>query len=112
MALVIMGLGNPGKEYAKTRHNAGRLAVELVARQAGFDAFIFNKTANALVTKGELEGENAVLVLPETMMNLSGKSAMQFIKSPNILGLAVLLSRSKKRGDCFLFFSENSNNPL
>lgn len=81
MALVIVGLGNPGKEYEKTRHNAGRLVVELIAEQEGFDDFVFNKTANALVTKGDLEGESATLVLPETMMNLSGKATTPFVKS-------------------------------
>ena len=82
MALVIVGLGNPGKEYEKTRHNAGRSAVELVAKNNGFDDFVFNKTANALVGKGAIEGENATLVLPETMMNLSGKAVAAFVKSP------------------------------
>lgn len=82
MALVIMGLGNPGKEYEQTRHNAGRSAVTLLAKQEDFDAFVFNKTANALVTKGTVSGEKATLVLPETMMNLSGKAALAFVKTP------------------------------
>ena len=82
MALVIVGLGNPGKEYEKTRHNAGRSAVELVAKNNDFDEFVFNKTSNALVAKGAIEGENATLVLPETMMNLSGKAIAAFVKSP------------------------------
>ncbi|MFZ3043897.1 MAG: aminoacyl-tRNA hydrolase [Minisyncoccia bacterium] len=81
MALVIVGLGNPGKEYEKTRHNAGRSAVQLVAKQNDFDEFVFNKTSNALVSKGAIEGENATLVLPETMMNLSGKAVATFVKS-------------------------------
>lgn len=82
MSLVIAGLGNPGKEYEKTRHNAGRAAVELVAKQEGFDEFVFNKTSNALVSKGSIKKENVTLVLPETMMNLSGKAVASFIKSP------------------------------
>ncbi|MFA5997995.1 MAG: aminoacyl-tRNA hydrolase [Candidatus Paceibacterota bacterium] len=82
MALVIVGLGNPGKEYEKTRHNAGRNAVELIAKNNGFDDFVFNKTVKALVSKGAIEGENATLVLPETMMNLSGKAVVAFVKSP------------------------------
>jgi PTH1 family peptidyl-tRNA hydrolase len=92
MTFVIVGLGNPGKEYEKTRHNAGRSAVALVAKQEGFDEFIFNKTANALTTKGTISGHGvsasdadtpcpAVLVLPETMMNLSGKAVASFVKS-------------------------------
>lgn len=82
MAIVIVGLGNPGKEYEKTRHNAGRSAVELVASLEGFGEFVFNKTANALVSKGSISGENTVLVLPETMMNLSGKAISAFVKTP------------------------------
>ena len=81
MAYVIVGLGNPGKEYEKTRHNAGRMAVELLAKQEGFDDFVFNKKANALVSEGSIDGEKVALVLPETMMNLSGKAVMQFVKS-------------------------------
>ena len=81
MALVIVGLGNPGKEYEKTRHNAGRSAVELLAKQEGAGDFVFNKTSNALVAKGEVGGENATLVLPETMMNLSGKAVAAYAKS-------------------------------
>ena len=82
MALVIVGLGNPGKEYEKTRHNAGRNAVELIAKHEGFDELVFNKTANALVGKGTIGGGNVTLVLPQTMMNLSGRAVAAFIKSP------------------------------
>ncbi len=82
MAIVIVGLGNPGKEYEKTRHNAGRSAVEFFAKQESFDELVFNKTANALVGKGAIAGENTTLVLPETMMNLSGKAVSAFVKSP------------------------------
>ena len=82
MAIVIVGLGNPGKEYEKTRHNAGRSAVMLVAKNEGFDEFAFNGKSKALVTKGNVGTESAVLVLPETMMNLSGKAVAAFVKSP------------------------------
>ena len=82
MTLVIAGLGNPGKEYEKTRHNAGRRAVELLAKQEDCDDFIFNKTSNALASRGVIAGEKATLVLPETMMNLSGKAVAAFVKTP------------------------------
>ena len=82
MTLVIVGLGNPGKEYERTRHNAGRSAVQLVSEKEGFDEFVFNKKANALVSKGTIEKESATLVLPETFVNLSGKAVSAFIKSP------------------------------
>ncbi len=82
MAIVIVGLGNSGGEYAKTRHNAGRMAVELLAREIGAEDFKENKAAKALVSKGAVGGENTTLVLPETMMNLSGKAVSAFVKSP------------------------------
>jgi peptidyl-tRNA hydrolase, PTH1 family len=82
MALVIVGLGNPGKEYEKTRHNAGRNAVELVAKNEDFGEFVFNKTSNAFISKGAIGSENVTLVLPETFVNLSGKAVATFIKSP------------------------------
>jgi PTH1 family peptidyl-tRNA hydrolase len=81
MGFVIMGLGNTGKEYEKTRHNAGRMAVELFAKKNDFPPFVLNKTAKAIVSQGTLDGEKVTLVLPETMMNLSGKSAPAFVKS-------------------------------
>ena len=82
MALVLVGLGNPGKEYEKTRHNAGRSVVEMLASAEGLEDFVFNKKVNALVAKGTVAGENATLVLPETMMNLSGKAVLAFVKTP------------------------------
>lgn len=82
MAYVIVGLGNSGKEYEKTRHNAGRMVVEKLAKDHDFPAFMLRKGANALISEGEIAGEKVVLVLPETMMNLSGKSVMAVVKSP------------------------------
>lgn len=82
MSIIVVGLGNPGKEYEKTRHNAGRSAVELVAKNGGFDEFVFNKTAKAFVSNGAIEKEKVELVLPETYVNLSGKAVSAFIKSP------------------------------
>lgn len=81
MAYVIIGLGNPGGEYAKTRHNAGRMAVERIAKEEGFPEFTLRKAAKALVSEGTIEGEKVILVLPEVFMNLSGKVIPSFVKS-------------------------------
>ncbi|MBI3572324.1 aminoacyl-tRNA hydrolase [Candidatus Kaiserbacteria bacterium] len=81
MSIVIMGLGNPGKEYEKTRHNAGRTAVALLATQEGFPDFVFNKKANALILEGKIGKAKAMLALPETMMNNSGRAASALVKS-------------------------------
>ncbi len=81
MATVIVGLGNPGGEYAKTRHNAGRMAVEAYARAADFEDFSLRKAANALFTEGMIDGEKVQLVLPDVFMNQSGKGVTAFVKS-------------------------------
>lgn len=81
MATVIVGLGNPGGEYAKTRHNAGRMAVEAYAAYAGFDEFALLKTAQASVTEGAIDDEKVQLVLPEVFMNQSGRGVTSFVKS-------------------------------
>lgn len=81
MAYTVIGLGNPGKEYEKTRHNAGRMAAELLAQEEGFKDFTLKKTAQASVTEGAIDGEKVVVVLPEVYMNVSGKSALPLVKS-------------------------------
>lgn len=81
MATVIVGLGNPGGEYAGTRHNAGRMAVEAFATYMGFEPFTLRKTAQASITDGAVVGEKVQLVLPEVFMNQSGKGVTSFVKS-------------------------------
>lgn len=81
MAHVIIGLGNPGGEYAKTRHNAGRMAVERFAQAYGLGEFKLKKTAQALIADGTIEGAKVQAVLPEVYMNLSGKTAAALVKS-------------------------------
>lgn len=81
MAYVVLGLGNPGGEYAKTRHNAGRMTVELLQKELDFPEFTLRKTAQAYVSEGSYEGEKVILVIPDVYMNHSGKVAPAFIKS-------------------------------
>jgi PTH1 family peptidyl-tRNA hydrolase len=81
MATVIAGLGNPGNEYNKTRHNAGRMAVEAYAEYAGFEPFTLRKSASANTTDGVIDGEKVQLVVPEVFMNHSGKGITSFVKS-------------------------------
>ena len=81
MASIIVGLGNPGKEYEKTRHNAGRDTVMLLARKEQFPNFVLNKKANALIAEGKIGKGRVILALPETFMNNSGKSVGALVKS-------------------------------
>jgi PTH1 family peptidyl-tRNA hydrolase len=91
MAIVIVGLGNTGNEYAKTRHNAGRMAAEIIAKQEGFEDFVFKKGANAMISEGVIGGEKVIIVLPETMMNLSGKAVAALVKSPKAASKLLVL---------------------
>jgi PTH1 family peptidyl-tRNA hydrolase len=68
---LIVGLGNPGAEYAKTRHNAGFMLAELLARRWRADWNI-EKKFQARVAKTERNGKRLVLCEPQTFMNLSG----------------------------------------
>jgi Peptidyl-tRNA hydrolase len=80
--MIIIGLGNPGAEYEGTRHNAGREAVVKFGKKFEFSDFELDKKAQALVAAGKVGKTKATLVLPETMMNLSGKSAAKLVKGP------------------------------
>jgi peptidyl-tRNA hydrolase, PTH1 family len=69
--VLVVGLGNPGPEYAETRHNIGVRVVELLAARAGGGRFSKHKS-NADVLEGRLAGRRVVLAVPRTYMNVSG----------------------------------------
>jgi peptidyl-tRNA hydrolase, PTH1 family len=69
---LIVGLGNPGPEYAFTPHNAGFLAVDRIAEIC--DVQIANRRGRALTVRTKLAGHDVLLAKPETFMNLSGLS--------------------------------------
>ena len=72
---VIAGLGNPGKKYAKTRHNVGFDTLDIVADRYRID--ISTEKFKALVGTGVIDGQKVILVKPQTFMNLSGESLRQ-----------------------------------
>ncbi len=69
---IIAGLGNPGKEYENTRHNAGYEVIEALAEK--YNISVLELKHKAMIGKGYIEGQKAVLVKPLTFMNLSGES--------------------------------------
>lgn len=71
---IIIGLGNPGKEYEKTRHNAGFLCVDFLRETLGFEKFKPEKRMSALTSSGMLNKEKVLIIKPETFMNNSGTS--------------------------------------
>ena len=69
---IIVGLGNPGKEYGGTRHNIGFDVIELLAGQENIS--VAEKKHKALIGKGVVAGQRCILAKPQTFMNLSGES--------------------------------------
>jgi PTH1 family peptidyl-tRNA hydrolase len=78
MPALIVGLGNPGPEYARTRHNAGFLCVDELARRGGLKWE--RPRLKAAQARGKLAGRDVVLAKPQTYMNLSGTSVAQLVK--------------------------------
>lgn len=83
---LIIGLGNPGKQYEETRHNVGFLILDRLKEIANFSDFQLNEKFNALLAEGkDGAGEKVFLVKPQSFMNLSGevvKKIADFYKIP------------------------------
>ncbi len=77
----IFGLGNPGKEYENTKHNAGRTALVSIAKKNKFSEWEESKKALATISSGVIEGKKITFVLPNTFMNKSGASVKYFVKT-------------------------------
>ena len=74
---IIVGLGNPGKDYTNTRHNIGFDVIDTLADVAGIS--VIEKKHKAIIGKGVLDGQKVILVKPQTYMNLSGESVRDII---------------------------------
>lgn len=75
---LIVGLGNPGKEYEKTRHNAGFRVIESLAKDIGVE--INQKKFKALIAITRISGKQVLLMKPQTYMNLSGEAVFEAMK--------------------------------
>ena len=69
---LVVGLGNPSKEYAFNRHNVGFMAADTCARRFPFNDF--KSKHQGLLAEGEINGQKTLLLKPQTYMNLSGQS--------------------------------------
>jgi len=74
----VVGLGNPGPEYAWTPHNAGFLAIDRLAEQEG--VVVANRRCRAMTATCRVAGREVVLAKPETFMNLSGASVAALVR--------------------------------
>lgn len=82
MAKAVVGLGNPGPRYAATRHNAGFLLVDLLARRFGVP--LRPRGREALVAEANIGGQHVVLVEPQTFMNRSGEPVLPLVRELGI----------------------------
>ena len=81
MQYLIVGLGNPGAEYANTRHNTGRMVVEAFRKKNDFPEWTADKSLKALVSRGLWGKDKVILVQPDNFMNVSGKSVAPLVKN-------------------------------
>ena len=86
---LIVGLGNPGKRYERTRHNIGFRCVEALARRWGFQ--FRRERCRAEVAEGEVFGHRVTLGKPLTYMNLSGEAVRCLIRLANLEPSALLV---------------------
>ena len=75
--ILVVGLGNPGKQYELTRHNIGFGALDNFAKSSGFDHFQDKPKFKGLVAEKNLAQKKVVLLKPTTFMNDSGESVQQ-----------------------------------
>jgi PTH1 family peptidyl-tRNA hydrolase len=90
---LVVGLGNPGKEYELTAHNLGFLVVDRLAERNGIK--VSRKDAMALVGQGTIAGKKVLLAKPQTYMNLSGESVQ-----------GLLVKNGMAPGDLVLVYDE------
>ena len=78
---LIVGLGNPGLQYERTRHNLGFMLIDRLAREA--QTQVKREECRALIGRAEIEGERVEFVKPQTFMNLSGEAINCLLVKPN-----------------------------
>ncbi len=107
---IVVGLGNPGAQYANTPHSIGFEAADYIVREMKVD-WEFKKSANANIARGTWAGERVLLIKPLTFMNLSGEAVAPLVKYANAtakdliviqddIDLPVGKLRIKKGGSC------------
>ena len=74
---VVIGLGNPGKKYEKTRHNIGFIAVDNLRKKMNISDE--REKFQALISEKNIDGEKVIFLKPQTFMNLSGNSVIEIV---------------------------------
>ena len=76
--VLVVGLGNPGRDYEKTRHNAGFMVIDAIAKQIGIE--LKRVKSKAIIGEGKYSGRKVILAKPQTFMNLSGQAVSQLAR--------------------------------
>jgi PTH1 family peptidyl-tRNA hydrolase len=87
--LLIVGLGNPGREYRNHRHNVGFLVVDRLAEQIGLT--LRRVRAHSLIGEAAVEGRKIILAKPQTYMNLSGRAVQGLLHFHKLLPASLLV---------------------
>ena len=74
---LIVGLGNPGKQYETTRHNVGFIAIDEIAKE--LDIRVDKLKFKSLIGEGRIGTEKIILAKPQTFMNLSGQAVVELM---------------------------------
>lgn len=93
--LLLVGLGNPGQDYAGNRHNIGYMAVDEIGRRYAFGAPRSRTRPHGLFAEGGIEGSRAIILKPLTFMNRSGQAVGETVRYYKIAP-----------GDVFVFHDE------
>lgn len=83
MIKAIIGLGNPGRKYMRTRHNIGFMVVDALVERFG-GKWREDKGSEAQLGEIEIEGQKFILVKPQTYMNASGEAVMKIVRSKRL----------------------------
>jgi peptidyl-tRNA hydrolase, PTH1 family len=75
---LVVGLGNPGRQYRDTRHNIGFMVIDILCKEMGIT--LTRMQSKALIAVGSLEGQKVIVAKPQTFMNLSGQSVGGLVK--------------------------------
>ena len=86
----IVALGNPGREYEETRHNVGWFMADALREQYHFTAPVFSARYQGRVSHGQIEGNDIVLLYPDTFMNHSGVAVKKLVPREEVSSLVVL----------------------
>lgn len=88
---LIVGLGNPDKEYGETRHNVGFMFLDALAKKIKAGDFELAKKLEAEIATGELNGQKVILAKPQTFVNKSGDAVKKIIASHKLKAASLIV---------------------